>query len=463
MNLLILMIVLVFAALVARQFMPKSFMFRNLLWRTTLVIGLVAGGLGGFSWNDAGYCQHIRTLFGTESMTCKSGPYFSGWGRHTGYPFTITIAHTDEATANGSSVSAPYPIKMADNWTGDAHQVTRFNIPKDAEQFIAMANEYRSPESLVNNNLRPSVTAALDSVANMFTMEAYYTSGARDTFKTEFPDSITKGRPRVRQVVKENILATQNEDVAPNDSENARDTSESNDAQSQTIVMEKMLDKDGNPIRIENAFNRYGITVSSAILEKIDPDTTYEEQIKKRKEASSRRSVAREQRLEQEEQRLLAITQGETDKARRQAEMMVEQIEQTTQAETKKQLALINAERQREEANIQRDTATIQLEKAKIDAEAKQVAADAEAYQKRVVLEADGALSQKLDAFVATQKVWADAASKIKVPSTVIAGGGAGDNSGNALGTVSDFMQIMTMNAAKQLQFDPAVQKVDKK
>ncbi|ANT62921.1 hypothetical protein AYJ57_20795 (plasmid) [Salipiger sp. CCB-MM3] len=101
------MIVLVFAALVARHFMSKSFMFRNLIWRTALVPGLAVGGLDVFSWNDASYCQHIRTLFGAESMTCKSGPYFSGWGRHTGYPFTITIARTYEATANGSSMNAP--------------------------------------------------------------------------------------------------------------------------------------------------------------------------------------------------------------------------------------------------------------------------------------------------------------------------------------------------------------------
>ena len=49
--------------------------------------------------------------------------------------------------------------------------------------------------------------------------------------------------------------------------------------------------------------------------------------------SASRGIVAREQRLEQEEQRLLAIQAGETQIAKRQAEAKVVQIQQTTDAE----------------------------------------------------------------------------------------------------------------------------------
>lgn len=113
----------------------------------------------------------------------------------------------------------------------------------------------------------------------------------------------------------------------------------------------------------------------------------------------------------------------------------------------------------REEAEIAKQTAAINLEKARIEAEAVQVSADAAAYEKSVILEADGALQQKLDAWVSAQRLWADAASKINVPSTVIAGGGTGGTTGNALGTVDQFMQMMMIKTARDLNVDPSITK----
>ena len=147
---------------------------------------------------------------------------------------------------------------------------------------------------------------------------------------------------------------------------------------------------------------------------------------------------------------MLAIQRGQTDIATRQAEAEVNQIEQTTNAETQRQLAVIAAEQRREEADIARQTAEIALETARIEAETQQTLADAQAYERRVILEADNALSQRLEAWVTAQQYWAEAAAEINVPTTVFAGGG-GDATGNALGTVEQFMQIMTANAAQEI------------
>ena len=131
----------------------------------------------------------------------------------------------------------------------------------------------------------------------------------------------------------------------------------------------------------------------------------------------------------------------------------------TTEAETQKKLAITAAERVREEARVAKETAAINLERARIDAESVQVAADAAAYEKRVILEADGALAQKLAAWTDAQAVWADAASKINVPSTVIAGGTGSGNAGSALGTVESFMNMLMVKTAKDLSVDTAITK----
>ena len=456
--------VLLLVAAIAIKFVPIDPMlikFRRIGQTALFGLAILSGAGGAVGYNDAGYCQHVRTIFGTESATCTTGWYFAGWGTATAWPHEITIANTVEATGESTdtafvgSISGPHKLRLADNWSGDATQTTRFAIPQDSEQFLAMARKFRSPERLINTTLRPAVTASLDSVANMFTMEEYYSGGKRDQFKTEFKDTIEKGRAEVKLISLNQAGGVVPSRAAPSDSEVAADTSEVGDSEVRRVMIEKVKDASGNDVRITHDYMEHGILVSSAILENIDPDDEYERQIGERKTAASRRVVAREQRLEQEEQRLLAIQQGETDIAKRQAAAKVEQIEKTTNAETEKKLALIEAERMKEEAEIAQQTAAINLEKAKIDAQAVTVAADAEAYAKEAILAADGALAQKLAAWTEAQKVWADAASRINVPATVI--GGEGSTAGNALGTVDMFMNMLMVKTAKDLAVDPTI------
>lgn len=458
-------VILVMAAIIARMMIrdPEQKLVRNVATSVMIVLGVTFAGIGGVGYNDAGFCQHTRTIFGTETSTCQTGWYFAGWGNSTAWPHYITVANTLDATGESSStvfqgsVMPPYRVRLADNWTGDVTQTTRFGIPQDEAQFLDMARTFRTPERLINTTLKPAVTASLDSVSNMFTMEEYYSGGKRDQFKSEFKDAIEKGRAQVRQVSLNQAGGVIRSRATPSDSEVAQDTSEVGDTEVRRIIMEKVTDTSGNDIRTPHDFTEIGVTVASAILENLDPDDKYEEQINDRKAAASRRVVAREQRLEQEEQRLLAIQQGETDIAKRQAAAKVEQIEKTTNAETTKKLALIEAERMKEEAEIARQTAAINLERARIDAEAVTVAADAEAYAKEAILTADGALAQKLEAWVQAQQVWADAASKINVPATVIAGSGDAGTAGNALGTVDQFMQMLMIKTARDLQVDPTI------
>ena len=453
-------VALIVVAFILPKFIIKeATALRRIALMLPLGIGVLFSVSGGFAYNDAGYCQHIRTVFGTESSNCKTGWYFVGWGRSTAWPHEITVANTIDPEAAGSSVSGPYRVRLADNWVGDVTQTTRFGIPQDVEQFIAMARKFRSPERLITTTLKPAVTASLDSVANMYTLEEYYAGGKRDQFKSEYKEAIEKGRARVRQVTVSRSGVNVSR-AAASDSEVVKDTSEVGDTAMNKVVMEKVTDASGNVIRVKHDYAEHGITVSSAILENLDPDDTFEAQIQARKEAASRRIVAREQRLEQEEQRLLAIQAGETQIAKRQAEAKVVQIQQTTDAETKKKLSLIEAERQKEEAEIAKQTAALQLEKARIDAESVQVTADAEAYAKEAILKADGALQQKLAAWVQAQRVWSQAAAQINVPTTVFnSGGETGSVNGNAISTIDQFMSMMMMKTAKDLNVDPSITK----
>ncbi len=448
----------IFVAIIATIVMfapaPETYRkFRNIGVAALFGLSVLFGVLNAFKYNDAGYCQHVRTIFGTEDSTCETGWYFAGWGSSTAWPYFITVAHTNEPDADGSSVTGPYNVRMSDNWTGDVTQTSRFGIPQDEVQFLKMARDFRSPERLISTTLRPSVVAAIDTVANMYTMEQYYSGQMRDQFKIEFKDTLMKGQPKVQRVPKV-ITADEAAGAAANDTETMADTSNTGDNNVTIMVAEKVLDENGKEIRTIPEYLQYGIAVSQSILEKIEADPAFEEQQKKRKDAVSRRVIAKEQRLEQEEQRLLEIATGDTEIAKRQASAKTEQIQLTTEAETAKKLAITAAERVREEAKVSKETATINLERAKIDAQSVTVSADAEAYAKKAILEADGALAQKLAAYVEIQKAWSDAASKINVPTTVFGGSGT---SGNALSMVEQFMGLMIVGQAKNLALDPVI------
>lgn len=183
------------------------------------------------------------------------------------------------------------------------------------------------------------------------------------------------------------------------------------------------------------------------------PNKKFVTRMEQKQEASAKRAIAREQKIQEEEQRLLAIARGDREVAERQAAMKVQQIEVTTQAETKRKEVLIEAERQRQQALIQEETAKILLSRARIDAEAVQVAADAQAYKKEKILRADNALAQKLDAEIQIQQIWADAFAKRNVPHYVFGAGGAGVPVGSD-NEVKHFMQLMTLDAAKRLNYD---------
>ena len=433
--------------------------FKNIGVTALFGAGLFVGALGAVGYNSSGSCTHAQTVFGTETYKCKTGWYFTGWGFTTEYPHYITVAHSNATDIDGTSVNPPYSVRLADNWNGVVTQTTRFEIPRDRDQFMKMHSTFKGAQALVSRTLRPAVQESLDSVSNLFSMEEYYAGGKRDDYKNEYDDAIKKGRPIVRQV---SVLTDSNMSsvgqVAANDLESSQDSSSVGTIESRRVVMEKVIDVDGNPIRKRHDFVPFGITVAQATLENLDPDDRFEDQIQARKDAASRRIVAQEERREQEEQRLLAIQRGQTEIAKSQATAKVEQIKATTDAETQKKLALIKASRQLEEADVSRKTAEVDLERAKIEAESKRVTAEAEAYAKEAILLADGALAQKLDAWVEAQRVWAEAASSLNVPSTVIGGSGDGVNSVNS---AQNLMDLLMVNTAKQLSLDPTIAKTE--
>lgn len=438
------------------------------------LLGLALLSFGHWTFNgsmfyaEPGFIYHVRTITGQENMVDSVGYRFKWFGRVNAWKKAMTVQavehaaydNLDNAETDTSATSANLPalnVMFLDQVDADTSATARFRLPSDRETFLALAHEYRTPENLLRTALVPAFKETLQATGSLMSAEEYY-AGGRTEFNNEFDNQMANGIYLVKRI--ERQVEDETADVSA--SANASKTSEQQqygNNKKVVFVVEKQYGDDGVPIRKEQKFIDYGVQVVEARITDMKPNRKFVERMQLKQKASADRAIAREQRIQEEEQRLLAIAKGEREVAERQAQAKVEQIQKTTEAETDKQLALTSSNKFKEQAAIEKETAQLQLDKALIDAKRIKALADAEAHKKKAVMQADNALAQKLEAEIAIQKVWADAYAKRQVPSTVFnSGGGSGVPTGSDTATMN-FMQLMTLDAAKRLNYERDVKK----
>lgn len=430
-----------------------------ILTLTTIIV--VSSGL----WRaEPGYVYHVRTITGNEVVVSDLGLKFHPFAKINSWKRAMTVqadmdySPKSNAEKEGRLSSASLPplnIMFLDQVDANASATVRFALPTDEETFLKLAHEYRTPQNLLRTTLIPAFREGLQANASLMSAEEYY-AGGRTEFSTEFENQMRGGIYLVkREEVNVKPLKTQKGTANASLGSNQEQYGEG----AKTIfVVNKVLDDGGIPKRKNQRFIDYGVTVVTALVTDMKPNKKFVERMQLKQKASADRAIAREQRVQEEEQRLLAIARGEREVAERQAKAKVDQIQKTTNAETEKQLTITNAEKLKAQAAIAKETAQINLEKAKIDAETKRTLAEAEAYQKEVILKADNALAQKLEAEIEIQKIWAKAFSQRKVPTNVFGSGVGGAPTGSDSETKA-FMQMLTLDAAKRLNYDRTIQK----
>lgn len=439
---------------------------RKVLGGVLLVLALIWTLAKSVFYAEPGYVYHVRTILGSEHVVSDVGYQFFFFGRWNAWKRALTVQaveggsetldYTEVESSETSAALPPQNIMFLDQVDANAQATVRFLIPTEQETFLRLAHEYRTPENLLRTALIPAFKETLQANASLMGAEEYY-SGGRTEFNTEFENQMVNG---IYIVKREEV--TQQQLRRQKGTANVALGTEQEDFGDETrvvFVVNKVQDESGVPLRKSQRFVDYGITVVDSRITQMNPNQRFVERMQLKQKASADRAIAREQRIQEEEQRLLAISRGEREVAERQAKAKVEQIQATTEADTSKQLAITEATKLKEQAAIERETAKINLEKAEIEAKTRRTLADAEAYQKRVILQADNALAQKLEAETEIQKIWADAFAKRNVPQYVFGGTAGGGTPTGSDSEARMFMQLLTLDAAKRLNYDRDVKK----
>jgi len=289
-------------------------------------------------------------------------------------------------------------------------------LPTDQTNMEKIQLEFGSYDGLVSKAINPIISKSIFLAGTLMNSKESYAEKRSDLiFLVE--DMCNHGLYRtIEREVKE------------------KDPVTGNDVTIKRVVLLK--DSTGNPLRQEDhpLFPKYGIAASNFNIVDLVYDTTVEGQIQAQQRAFAQAQVAVAQAKQAEQDALTAAKKGEA-------------AAMTAKWDQEKVNAKIIAE-----AEQRKTVAKLDMESAEFTKQKKIKDAEGESEYKRKIMMADGALTQKLDAWERVNAKYAEEFSKQKwVPEIDMSGSGGGKVSGSGAQAMID---MLTVNTAKQLSLD---------
>ena len=369
---------------------------------------------------------------GTMKAKMKTGMYLKLFGKVEVWPVSETFYFTADK-GEGARRDESIEVRFVDGSEANISGTCRVVLPKDSQEAIGLmvTHGFQSYEDLQHKLVLPTVRNALRQTANMMT--------ARESYAEKRTQFIEWSRDQVDNGLFETVTEERTvEDPITGQKVNRQ-------------IKVTRTDENGHPIRVMSPLAGTGISLSNFDIKKFNYMGKVEGQISAQQEARMAIATA----MAQAEK---AAQDAKTQEAKGKAEVMKVRYEQLKEKES----AVIQAEKEKEVAELK---AMKELEVAKLErqaaAETKQkeiLLGQGEAERKKLVLAADGALQQKLNAYENISSIWAKAYSQRQVPTYYISGGGDA-NGGSTDVQTQQFMNLINAMMAEKLGLDLTVPK----
>jgi len=364
--------------------------------------------------NDAGEILVIQSLSGDLKVVYEPGPTWQGLGRVTHYKRSsqINFLAPKEKEYIGTEYDKSLPVKFNDGGHAWISGSIRIDLPLDENKMKKVHSTYRNQENIEEQLVNTNISKSIFMTGPLMSSKESYAEKRNDLIYY-IEDQSSKGVYKTKTISVREVDALTNTEKAVSKVE---------------IVMIK-----GNPYRQEkSSIEEFGIRLYSISINDIRYDKTVEAQIQSQQKAimSVQTAIANAKRAEQDA--ITTAKQGEANAAKAKWEQEVIKSKLVTQAEAAKDVA-----------NLAVQTANLNKQKDILEGEG--IAA-----KKRLVMQADGALTQKLATYEKVQRFWAEAFANYEgslVP-TYVSGGGSAGNAG------FNFMELMSAKAAKDLGLD---------
>lgn len=421
------------------------------------IIATLISIFGAFGINDGGYRTVVQWPNGKLFVKFSEGLYIRAFGNTTTYPNIITFDFDKTTNPEGTTLDQlGIPVRYQDGGTGTVFGLARFSLPDDEATMLELHRDFRSANGVGHKLIKSVSEEAMNLTAGLMTSEGAYAE-QRGTFTSWAEQQIRGGK-----------FFTELKTITVEDEVTGKRVSK------QVPVID--YGEDGLPKQQPSAFAPYSMAMTSLQITDWDFEPKTLEQISAKREANMAiiTSKANAERAKQEAEE--AVAQGEKNVTVAKYEEEVQKERAVVQAEREKEVAQIAAAQRvavAEQAKLEAEVKARQLvavaAEARNEAEQKKLAAaeykqeqilrgEGDAAYKQLVLEADGALEQKLSAMVEMNSdAWEAIAEQRWVPEIML--GNSGDAASGEGNAAMALLQLMLVNNAKQLGLDMTIPK----
>lgn len=385
--------------------------------------------------NNNGYRTVVQWPNGTTFTKFTPGMYISLFGTTEEYPDVMTFDYEDD-TPDGSMSAPGVNVRYQDGGTGTTYGKLRIALPSDEEGMLKLHRAVRSPEGLASRLLRPTVKEAHNMTAGLMSSEAAYAE-QRGTYTQWVTSQLDKGPFKTKL----------------NEVETLSETGD--------LVIKKVpvirYDEKQMPIHTRSVFADYGLTIASSQVTNWSFEAKTLKQISDKRNATMAIITAKAEAERAKQDAITAEEKGKANVMSAKYEKEQEKIRAVVDAEKAKEVAVIAAEQQvsvAEQVKLEQE----QLKLAAYEEKKRLIAlGQGEAERKRLVMQADGALQQKLDAYIKVNMNYANALTHQKwVPEIVMGTSGEGNDGSSA----TDMINLLTLKAAKDLSLDLSMKEI---
>jgi len=313
-------------------------------------------------------------------------------------------------------------IMFNDAGTGTIKGSIQYDMPLDVENLTKLHTKYGSQEAIADQVIKRSVDKVIYMTGPMMS--------SRESYAEKRTDLINYVQDQIKGGV---YKVTQRETEV---------TDQISGKKKSLIVAEVVVDSNGLMARQERSIvGEFGIEAFNFAIEGLEYSQTVQDQITQQQSIAMDVQTAIAESRKAEQRKLTIDAQGAASAATARWEQEVIKAKAVTEAQQKLEVATLG--RQEAEQTKQKEI----------------LLGEGEATRKRLVMSADGALKQKLDVWLESQKVWAEAIKGHQgplVPNVVMGGEGGSRNAAN---TASDLVNLLTVKTAKELSLDMSVPK----
>ena len=387
---------------------------------------------------DAGEKVVVQYPTGTLRVLSTPGSFnWRGFGSVERFPRSAQYWFSVKQN-EGKSSDESIKTRFNDGAHGYISGSIRFDYPADESSFIDLYKTYRTHEAVENQLVGQCMTKSIYMTGPLMSSKESY-SDRRNELINDIEDQAING------VYKTTTTQVEIEDPI---------------TQTKKWVNAVKIDidkKTGQALRQESSpLIRFGIKPYNLNINEVRYDKVVEDQIAAQQGAIMQVQTAIAKAKEAEQEKLTTIAKGEANAAAAKWEQEVIKAKAVTAADQEAAVQKTNAERDK---NVAETNATQRLNVAKLEHEAavetklRDIAlGEGQAKAKELAMQANGALEQKLDAWVKAQVAWAEGLSKYKgsITPAVISGGG----NGTASNGFEQFMSLLGAKTARDLALD---------